>query len=61
MKNLFSKSLMLCLCVLLIIGSVSDWGIFVRVGLGVVAIAMLVDVIITIGGIINGKRNQKKD
>ena len=61
MKNLFSKSLMLCLCVLLVIGSVSEWGMIVRVGLIIVAVAMLVDVIITAGGMINGKRNKKKD
>lgn len=45
MKNLFFKSLMLCLCVLLLIGSVSEWGTAVRVGLIIVSFAMLVDVI----------------
>ena len=45
MKNLFFKSLMLCLCVLLLIGSVSEWGTAVRVGLIIVSLAMLVDVI----------------
>ena len=52
---------MLCLCVLLVIGSVSEWGMIVRAGLIIVAVAMLVDVIITVGGMINGKRNKKKD
>ena len=60
MKNLFSKTLMLCLCVLLVIGSVSEWGMLVRVGLIIVAIAMLADVIITVVGMITRKRNKNE-
>ena len=61
MKKLFSDISTFIMCVLLVIGSATDWAMPVRIALGVLAAAMLVDVIITIGGMISGKHGKKKD
>ncbi len=46
MRNLISKLLMLCMCVLVILGNSIGFGIVVRIALGAVGVGMLVDVIL---------------